>query len=187
MSLICQILSIQGISTLVRTHARRGVNWILLKSCQCGLPYDFTVRDGSFTCASGYVVYRARINYHHKPSLDLTSLKANLTNFLTGQDRNARIAINGMEYLVEPGPCGLTVPYLDSPHCFNGTVAGLVEDPSSTAQSTVYISSAPQDNTVLIATVASMCAAVVLLMFSGCILFLVMKMCKRYNLHSTDC
>ena len=144
------------------------------------------MEDGSFTCASDYVVYRAKLSTYHNPSLDLTSLIANLTNFLTRQDRNAQITINGWGYLVEPGPCGLTVPFLDSPHCFNGTVAGLVEDPSSTAQTTVYISSAPQDNTVLIAVVASMCGAVVLLMFSGCIMFLVMKMCKRYNLHSNN-
>ena len=177
----------QGNSTTVSTQAGSEVNWILYKSCKCALPYDFTVDDGYFTCASGYVVYRARISSYHNPSLDLTSLKANLNNFLTGQDRNARITINGRGYLVEPGPCGVTVPYLDSPHCFNSTVADLVEDPSSTAQATVYISSAPQDNTVLIAVVASMCGAVVLLMFSGCILFLVMKMCKMYDLHSTDC
>ena len=165
----------QGSLTSVSTQAGTEVNWILHKSCQCGLPYDFTVLDGYFTCASGYAVYRAKINTHYSISVDMTSLKANLTNFLTGQDRNAWITINGRGYLIEPWPyCTLTLPTV--------SVAQLIphaEDPSSTAQATVSVSSAPQDNTALIAVVASMCGAVVLLMIIGCITFLVTNMRKK--------
>ena len=160
---------VQGTSTSLSTQVGTEVNWILLKSCQCGLPYDFTVDDGDFTCASGYVVYRAKLNTYHNPSLDLTSLKANLTNFLTGQDNKTRITINGRVHLVDPGPCGVTVPSFDAPHCFSDSV----EEPSA-----VTSSSTSHSNITVIAVVASMCGAVLLLMFSGCIIFLVMKMRK---------
>ena len=161
---------IQGTSTSVSTQAGTEVNWILYKSCQCGLPYDFTVEESYFKCASGYVVYRAKINSNHNPSLDLMSLKANLTNFLAGQDRDAQITINGRGYLVEPGPCGLTVPSLDAAQCFSASVEAAISS-----------STAPIGNTTVIAIVASMCGAVVLLvlMFSGCIMFLVVTMWKK--------
>ena len=157
-----EIVSMQGTSTSASTQAGTEVNWILLKSCQCALPYDFTVEDGDFTCASGYVVYRAKLSTYHNPSLDLTSLIANLTNFLTRQDSKTRITINGRVHLVDPGPCGLTVPSLDAPHCFSDSSA-------------ITSSSLSHSDVTVIAIVASVCGAVLLLMFSGCIIILVMK------------
>ena len=169
----------QGTSTSLSTQVGTEVNWILIKSCQGSLPYDFTVEDGDFACASGYVVYRAKLNTYHNPSLDLTSLIANLTNFLTGQDNKTQITINGRVHLVEPGPCGLTVPSLDAPHCFSGT-ADPIEDPKNPVEepSAITSSSTSHGDITVIAVVASVCGAVLLLMFSGCIIFLVMKMRK---------
>ena len=95
------------------TQTSRGVDWILHESCgHCTLPYDLSVQDGYFICTtSDYVIFRSKVSTHD-PAIDLTSLKANLNNFLTRQDREAQITIRGGGYLVEAGPCGLTVTHI---------------------------------------------------------------------------
>ena len=155
------------------TQTSRGVDWILHESCgQCTFPYDLSVPDGYFTCTtSDYVIFRAKLSTHD-PSIDLTSLKANLANFLARQDRETRITVNEGGYLVEPGPCGLTVPRFDFPHCFNDT-HGSVDNATTQAA----ISTAPQDNTVT-TIVAIMCGTVVILVLSTCIVFLVVGLRK---------
>ena len=156
-----------------KTQTSRGVDWFLQESCgRCTFPYDLSVQDGYFTCTtSDYVIFRAKLSTYD-PSIDLTSLKANLNNFLTRQDREAQITINEGRYLVEPGPCGLTVPHFDFPHCFNET-HGSVDNATTQAA----ISTAPQDNTVT-TIVAIMCSTVVILVLSGCFVFLVMGLRK---------
>ena len=155
------------------TQTSRGVDWILHESCgQCILPYDLSVQDGYFICTtSDYVIFRSKLSTHD-PLIDLTSLKANLINFLTEQDREAQITINEVEYSIEPGPCGLTVPHLDSPHCFNDTHGSM-----DNATTQAAISDAPQDNTVT-TIVAIMCGTVVILVLSTCIVFLVVGLRK---------
>ena len=111
------------------------VYWLIVKTCECTLPHDFIV-DGYFTCysaESGYAIYRAKLTTAENAALFLTSLKDNLNKYLTEQDRHAMLNISGKGYIVEPGPCGLTVSHLDSPHCFND-----------------FEEDAPQDNTVII-------------------------------------
>ena len=154
------------------TQTSRGVTWLLHLSCQCTLPYNLSVQDGYFTCTTGdYVIFRAKLSTYD-PTTSLTSLTANLNNFLTRQDREARITINGGGYLVEPGPCGLTVPHLNFHHCFNDTHHSGDGAPTQAA-----IASPRQDNTV-ITIVATMCAAMVIVVLSGCIVFLVMGLRK---------
>ena len=109
---------------------------IMFKSCQCALPYDFLVEDGYFTCASGYVIYRARLSTADISMFNLTALKSSLTNYLLGEDENRAISLIGKRYFVDPGPCGLTIPDLYAPHC--ASLAAAV-DPT-------------QDNTAIIAT-----------------------------------
>ena len=77
------------------------------------------MRDGYFTCAAGdYVVFRVRLSTK-SPMLDLTFLTSNLTDVLNGEKESRQIPIRGRKYLLSPGPCGVTVPNLNSPHCFS--------------------------------------------------------------------
>ena len=161
-------------SSSTQWQTRSQVNLILHESCsQCTSPYDLSVPDGYFTCTtSDYVIFRAKIQFSTSdPSIDLTTLKANLANLL--QDRETRIIVNNVEYILEPGPCGLTVPHLDFPHCFNDTHGSVDNTPTQVA-----ISTAPQDNTAVITAVAIMCGTMLILVLSGCFVFLVMGLQK---------
>ena len=98
----------------------REMNWLLLQSCQCALPYYFTASQSYFTCTPhDYVVYRVKYSSLYESSFDLTALKANLTGYIATK---ATIILNGRLYFISPGPCGLTVPAFDSPHCFNDSL-----------------------------------------------------------------
>ena len=166
----------QGGPSSASTQASSEVYWILHQSCQCTFPYDLSVRDGYFTCTtSDYVVFRAKLSTS-STSLDLTSLTANLNNVLTEQDREARITVNEVGYLVEPGPCGLTVPHLDSPHCFNRTHDSGNNVSVPTAQAAV--STPRQDSTAFTTAVAIMCGTMLILVLSGCIVLLVVGLWK---------
>ena len=160
---LCMQLGTQTLSS----DASRELYWILHESCQCALPYGFSVQDGYFTCmASDYVIFRAELStpYDSSHTVDMTSLKAKLSNFQT------QITINGGRYLVGPDPCGLTVPQLDSPHCLDSA-------PTQQASATVSTSRSPQDNTVT-TIVAIMSASLVLVVLGGCIVFLVIELRK---------
>ena len=144
------------------------MNWILRQSCsQCTFSDDLSVLDGFITCTtSDYFIFRVTLKLStHDPAIDLTSFKDNLANFLTKRDKEARITIKEVECTVKPGPCGLIVPHLNSPHCSNDT-HGSVDNAS------------PQDNTAVITIVAIMCTAMLILVLSTCIVFLVMEMQK---------
>ena len=188
----------QGTSNSVLTQAMRELRLLLLRSCQCTLPYDFTEPAGYFTCtpfASDYIILRARVSTTFQSSIDLASLMANLTSYITGNDRDAMITINGGGYKVSPGPCGLTVSHFNSPHCFNDTFDSEV----APTQPVIITSTLPQDdttatpitdnatpitdntqpvviqdNTAVIAIVGVMCGATMVLVFSGCILILLL-------------
>ena len=159
----------EGSSTVMQTSSE--LYWLLFVNCQCTLPNDFSVQDGYFTCtASDYVTFRATLTTYGS-STDHESLKAGLSNFLTEPDREARITINGVGYLVSPGPCGLTVPHLNSPHCFNDTLDSESNTLMPTAQAAV--STPPQDYTAVTTIVAVMCGTMLILVISGCVVFLV--------------
>ena len=121
--------------------------------------------DGYFICtASGYAIFRAKFSLSDSwNETDLASVKSNLSNLLNRQDRKTYITIDDGRYFIEAGPCGLTVPQLNSPHCL---------DSSPTQQAAVSIS--PQDNTAAVMTVLSiMSVSMVLMAFGGYIVFLV--------------
>ena len=149
----------------LRYGTRREVEWIVQENCQCSLPYEFSVDDGYFICtASGYAIFRAKFSLSDSwNETDLASVKSNLSNLLNRQDRKTYITINDGRYFIEAGPCGLTVPQLNSPHCL---------DSSPTQQAAASIS--PQDNTAAVMTVLSiMSVSMVLVAFGGYIVFLV--------------
>ena len=146
------------------SEATREVQWLIYESCQCTLPYGFSVRDGYYTCtASDYIIYRAKLSmpYESSHSVDMASLKANLSNFLTRQDERTPITMNGGRYFIEPGPCGLTVPQLSSPHCL---------DSAPTQQAVASTSLQDSDVTTIVAIMSVSLAVVVL---GGCIVYLV--------------
>ena len=148
------------------SEATREVQWLIYESCQCTLPYDLSVQDGYFTCtASDYVIFRAKLStsYESSNSVDMASLKANLSNFLTRQNEKPPITMNRDRYFIEPGPCRLTVPQLNSPHCL---------DSAPTQQASAAVSTSPQDSNVsTIAAIMSVSLAVVVL--GGSIVYLV--------------
>ena len=149
----------------LRYGTSREVEWIIQENCQCLLPYEFSVDDGYFICtASDYAIFRAKFSLSDSwNETDLASVKSNLSNLLNRQDRKTYITIDDGRYFIEAGPCGLTVPQLNSPHCL---------DSSPTQQAAV--STSPQDNTAAVMTVVSiMSVSMVLVAFGGCIVFLV--------------
>ena len=152
----------QEASISISAQAAKEVYWLLFQKCQCNLPFDFTVEDGYFTCAtSGYVIFRAKLSTSN-PSTDMASV---LTNLVTDPLRDVRFTINGVGYSVSSGPCGVTVLYLDSPHCFTPD--------SATPTSTV-----PKDNTAILAVVATMCGIMLIVVISGSVVCLVMRVWK---------
>ena len=75
------------------------------------------MNNGYFTCtAGGHVTFRACL-YSTSVTADPEDLKSTLTTWLHGQDTDKTITIYGMQYSVEPGPCGVTVPNLYAPQC----------------------------------------------------------------------
>ena len=160
------------------TQTIRELHWILYESCQCTLPYDLSLQDGYFTCTtSDYIIFRAELSTTDL-STDLESLKVGLNNFITRQDRETRININDVRYIISPGPCGLTVPYLDSPHCFNDTLGSENKTMMPTAQPQAAVSTPPQDYTAVTTIVAVMCGTMLILVLSGCVVFLVIGLRK---------
>lgn len=127
------------------------MRWLLLQSCQCALPYHFIASVGYFTCAPrDYVVFRVRFPIPNDLPNNLTVLTADLSRFLTSKERSAQITINAGGYFVSPGPCGLTVPALDSPHCFSDLL-DIKETPTQSIMSTAHqnkMTTAPMTTTV---------------------------------------
>ena len=166
----------EGSSTATQTN--RELYWILYKSCKCTLPYHLSLQDGYFTCTtSDYIIFRAKLSTNDL-STDLESLKVGLNNLLTRQDRETRIIINGVGYVISPGPCGLTVPHIDSPHCFKNMMPTEYETVMPTAQLLAAVSTPPQDHTAVTTIVAVMCGTMLILVLSGCVVFLVIGLRK---------
>ena len=135
----------------------RAVNVLCLMNFQCEMATS-PVRQVT-------VVFRAKLStpYESSNSVDMASLRANLSNVLTRQDERTPITMNGGRYFIEPGPCGLTVPQLNSPHCL---------DSAPTEQASADVSTSPQDsNVTTIVAIMSVSLAVVVL--GGCIVYLV--------------
>ncbi len=161
---------------LAITQTSREVGWILYEICQCAMEFELSVH-GYFTCTtSDYIIFRTKVSTFVDSSLDLASLKTGLSNFLTNPERETRIIINEVGYLVSPGPCGLTVPHLNSPHCFNDTLDSESKTVMPTAQAAV--STPPQDYTAVTTIVAVMCGTMLILVISGCVVFLVIGLQK---------
>ena len=111
--------TLQTQSTNSYSAVQNEVYWGIQKYCQCDYDYFqyIHLNNGYFTCAAGgYVTFRARL-YSTSVTADPADLKSALTNWLHGQDRDKTITIYGMQYSVEPGPCGVTVPHLNAPLC----------------------------------------------------------------------
>ena len=139
------------------------------------------MQKSHFTCtAHDYVIFRVEISgtFDSSNATDLTSLEANLSNLFAREDKT-QITFNGGTYVIEPGPCGVTVPQLNSPHCLDSapTQVAASTRPQDNTVTTVAASIRPQDNTVT-TVVAIMNAAMVLVVLGGCIVFLVIGLRK---------
>ena len=123
------------------------------------------MNNGYFTCAAGeYVTFRATL-YSTEVTADPGNLKSSLTTWLHGQDTDKTITIYGMQYSVEPGPCGVTVPNLNAPQC---STQDATDTPTVAAVSSTVTTSTPmQDNTAVI--VASVFAAMFFILSLGLI------------------
>ena len=121
--------------------------------------------NGYFTCAAGgYVTFRARL-YSTEVTADPADLKSALTTWLHGQDTDKNITIYGMQYSVEPGPCGVTVPNLNAPQCSTPDTTDI--STVAAVSSTVTTSTPTQDNTAVI--VASVFASMFFILSLGLI------------------
>ena len=77
--------------------------------------------DGYFECSTpGYVTYRAYLTSTDVTKKPSTLVRA-LNQWLHDANNNTIIA-GGRKYRVEPGPCGLTVPYTNAPFCATPTL-----------------------------------------------------------------
>ena len=109
----------QAQSTNTHGAVQNEVYWGIRKYCQCNYNYFQYIRlnNGYFTCAAGgYVTFKACL-HSNDARADPADLKNTLVAWLHGQDTDKTIAIYGMQYSVEPGPCGVTVPHLYAPKC----------------------------------------------------------------------
>ena len=142
------LLLLQAQSTRTYDAVQSEVYWAIRKHCQCNYNYFQYIRlnNGYFTCAAGgYVTFRAHL-YSTSVTADPADLKSTLTAWLHGEDTDKTIIINGKQYSVEPGPCGVTVPHLYAPKCStpNTTATPTVAAISST------VTTRTQDNTAVI-------------------------------------
>ena len=138
------------------------------------------MQGGHITCtASDYVIFRTKLSPSDSMNeMDLASVKSNLSNLLSRQDRKTYITVYESRYFIEPGPCGLTVPQLYSPHCLDNTPTQ--QDPVTTTATTTVTTTATshQDNTAVSAVVSIMIVSMVLVVLCGGIVFFVIGLRK---------
>ena len=159
-------LFMQAQSTGAYSAVQREVYWGIRKHCQCNYNYFqyISLNNGYFTCAAGaYITFRANL-YSTSDTADPADLKRTLTAWLHGQDTDKTITIYGMQYSVEPGPCGVTVPHLYAPKC---STPDTTATPSVAAISSTATATTTQDNTAVI--VASVFAAMFFILSLGLI------------------
>ena len=163
-----------------RYTTRREVLWLIQESCQCSLPYYISLQDGHFSCtASDYAIFRGKLSASDSLNeMDLASLKSNLSNLLSRQGRMTYITIYQSRYFIEPGPCGLTVPHLYSPHCLDITPTQQPAVTTTTATTVTTTAISPQDNTAVSAVVSIMIVSMVLVVLCGGIVFFVIGLRK---------
>ena len=152
-------------STSTYSAVQNEVYWGIRKYCQCNYVYFqyIRVRNGYFTCAAGeYVTFRATL-YSTEVTADPADLKSSLTTWLHGQDTDKTITIYGMQYSVEPGPCGVTVPNLYAPQC---STPNTTDTPTVAAVSSTVAT--PTQNTTAV-IVASVFAAMFFILSLGLI------------------
>ena len=156
----------QAQSTSAYSAVQSEVYWGIRKHCQCNYNYFQYIRlnNGYFTCAAGgYITFRANL-YSTSDTANPADLKSTLTAWLHGQDTDKTITIYGMQYSVEPGPCGVTVPHLYAPKC---STPDTTATPNVAAVSSTATATTTQDNTAVI--VASVFAAMFFILSLGLI------------------
>ena len=145
--------------------------WGIRKYCQCNYNYFQYIRvnKGYFTCAvDEYVTFRARL-YSTSVTANPADLKSALTTWLHGQDTDKTITIYGMQYSVEAGPCGVTVPNLYAQQC---STLNITDTPNVAAVSSTVTTSTPtQDNTAVV--VASVFATMFFILSLGLIGYII--------------
>ena len=161
----------------------REVRWLIQENCQCYLSYYFSLYSGHITCtASDYAIFRAKLSLinslYSLNETDLASVKSYLSNLLSRQDRKTYITIYESRYFIEPGPCGLTVPQLYSPHCLDSTPTQPSAVTTTATTTATTTTTSPQDNTAVSAVVSIMIVSMVLVVLCGGILFIVIGLRK---------
>ena len=141
---------LQAQSTSISSAVQNEVYWGIRKYCQCNYDYFqyINLNNGYFTCSASefeYVTFRARL-YSTSVTADPGDLKSTLTVWLYGQDTDKTITIYGMQYSVEPGPCGVTVPNLYAPQC---STPDATDTPTVAVVASTVTTSAGQDNTAV--------------------------------------
>ena len=126
--------------------------------------------DGYYDCSTpGYVTYRAYMASSDATKNPSTLVRA-LRHWLRDTNNNTIIA-GGRKYRVEPGPCGLTVPYINAPFCAANTPTTAAPSVQSAQINNVGGNqTAPPDNTAVI--VASVFAVMFFLLALGLLVYI---------------
>ena len=121
--------------------------------------------NGYFECSTpGYVTYRAYMSSTDATKHPSTLVRA-LRHWLRDTNNNTIIA-GGRKYRIEPGPCGLTVPYTNAPFCPTNIPTTAAPSVQSTQSNNVGGNqTAPPDNTAVI--VASVFATMFFILSLG--------------------
>ena len=122
--------------------------------------------DGYFECSTpGYVTYRAYMASFNVTK-DPSTLVGALNHWFHDTNNNTIIA-GGVKYRIEPGPCGLTVPYTNAPFCAANTPAITQSVQSNNVGSN---QTTPPDNTAVI--VASVFAVMFFILSLGLLAYI---------------
>ena len=139
--------------------------------CQC--TYEFIssigIRPGYFECSTpGYVTYRA-----YMASYDMTKDPSTLVGVLNHwlhDANNSTIIAGGVKYRVEPGPCGVTVSYMNAPFCTVNTPPTTQGAQSAQSNNVGSSQTTPLDNTAVL--VASVFAAMFFILSLGLLAYI---------------
>ena len=134
----------------------------------CQLPYDFTNNikaQGEYAfCQNEHLVtFRALITSVDE-NANAADVISPLQTWLDNKGPNATVLINGVQYSVQGGPCGLQIPYLYSPHCGTTFTAAPTEAVSATTEATEAMST-QNDSSSTAVTIAAVFGAAIAIMF----------------------
>ena len=149
----------------------------------CQLPYDFTnnikVQGEYVICQNEHLVtFRALITSYDEDA-NAADVISPLQTWLDNKGPNATVLINGVQYAVQAGPCGLQIPYLYSPNCGTTFAAAPTEAVSATTETADNMSTQNGSTAVTIAAVFGAAIAIMFMIVLGLMGYIIGS--RRYD------